>query len=186
MNRRDALTATAALLGVTITGANIFLNGCAPAEKKISSLHDIDTSLLDEIGEAIIPESATSPGAKAAQIGLFMKTIVADCYSEAEQTMFIKGVQKINDLSQEKYSRSFIKLNAMEKYVLLSELDQEAKAFSSYKDAEDPDHYFSMLQQLTVWGYFTSEPGVTKALRYVPIPGRYEGCIDYKGESAWF
>jgi hypothetical protein len=43
-----------------------------------------------------------------------------------------------------------------------------------------------MMKQLTVWGYFTSEAGATKALRYVPVPGRYEGCIPYtKGEKAW-
>jgi len=42
------------------------------------------------------------------------------------------------------------------------------------------------LKQLTIWGYFTSEVGATKALRYNPIPGRYDACIDYKpGDKAW-
>lgn len=185
MNRREALTATATLLGVTITGANLFLSGCTPGEKKISSLADIDTSLLDEIGETIIPESASSPGAKTSHIGQFMKIMVADCYTEAEQSMFVKGVRKINDLSIEKYSKPFLELDHVEKFVLLSELDREAQAYGDYKNEEDPDHYFSMLKQLTLWGYFSSEPGATKALRYVPIPGRYEGCIDYDGGSAW-
>lgn len=185
MNRREALTATATLLGVTITGANVFLGGCSPTEKKISSLNDIDMTLLDEIGETILPETTASPGAKAARIGAFMKTIVADCYSEAEQAMFVKGVQKLNDLSVEKYNSPFSKLDNSKKLELLDELDREAKAFASFKKDGDPDHYFSMLKQLTLWGYFTSEPGATKALRYVPIPGRYDGCVDYTGEPAW-
>jgi len=49
-----------------------------------------------------------------------------------------------------------------------------------------PAHYFTMMKQLTLLGYFTSKPGATEALRYVPVPGRYEGCIPYtKGEKAW-
>lgn len=185
MNRREALAATAALLGVTITGSNVFLGGCSPAEKKISSLDDLDLALLDEIGETILPESAISPGARAAHVGAFMKTIVTDCYSEAEQQVFVKGVQKLDELSVEKYHRSFRKLDNSKKLELLTEFDKEAQAFSSSKKEEDPDHYFSMLKQLTVWGYFTSEPGATKALRFVPVPGRYDGCVDYTGEPAW-
>jgi len=35
-------------------------------------------------------------------------------------------------------------------------------------------------------GYFTSEAGCTKALRYIPVPGKYVGCISYrKGDKAW-
>jgi hypothetical protein len=36
--------------------------------------------------------------------------------------------------------------------------------------------YFS-LKDLTVTGYFTSEPGATLALRYDPMPGAYRGCV---------
>ncbi|MBL7835427.1 MAG: gluconate 2-dehydrogenase subunit 3 family protein [Cyclobacteriaceae bacterium] len=185
MNRREALAATATLLGVTITGAQIFLSGCTPAEKNIGSLNDIDSDLLDEIGDTILPESASSPGAKAARIGAFMKTIVADCYSEIEQKTFVDGVNKLIALCRETYRDSFLNLSADKKLELLTKLDHEASAFNQSKKEEEPDHYFSMVKQLTLWGYFTSEPGATQALRYVPIPGRYDGCVDYTGEPAW-
>jgi hypothetical protein len=43
-----------------------------------------------------------------------------------------------------------------------------------------------MMKELTLTGFFTSEVGATKALRYVAIPGRYEGCVPYtKGDKAW-
>jgi hypothetical protein len=43
-----------------------------------------------------------------------------------------------------------------------------------------------MLKQLTIWGYFTSEPGATKALRYIETPGHYDGDVPYKkGDKAW-
>lgn len=43
-----------------------------------------------------------------------------------------------------------------------------------------PRHYFRMMKELTLLGYFTSEIGQTQALRYNPVPGRYEGCVPYK------
>ena len=44
----------------------------------------------------------------------------------------------------------------------------------------------TMFKQLTIWGYFTSEIGQTKALRYNPIPGGFNGIVDYKpGDRAW-
>jgi hypothetical protein len=53
-------------------------------------------------------------------------------------------------------------------------------------NSEENPHFFTMIKQLTIWGYFSSEPGITKALRYNPIPGRYEGCVPYQdGEKAW-
>ena len=35
-------------------------------------------------------------------------------------------------------------------------------------------------------GFFTSKEGGTKVLRYVPVPGKYDGNIEYKkGHKAW-
>jgi hypothetical protein len=51
---------------------------------------------------------------------------------------------------------------------------------------EPPSHYFRMMKELALLGYFTSEIGCTQALRYVEAPGRYDPCVPYhKGEKAW-
>jgi hypothetical protein len=35
-------------------------------------------------------------------------------------------------------------------------------------------------------GYFTSEIGYTKAMRYTEAPGRFDPCTPYKqGETSW-
>ena len=69
---------------------------------------------------------------------------------------------------------------------VLTSLDNERKDYQKNKKREDPNHYFSMMKQLTLMGYFTSKPGATQALRYVAVPGKYEGCIPYKkGDKAW-
>ncbi len=47
-------------------------------------------------------------------------------------------------------------------------------------------HYFRMMKELAMLGYFTSEIGYTKAMRYVESPGRFEPCAPYApGEPAW-
>lgn len=46
--------------------------------------------------------------------------------------------------------------------------------------------FFSIIRDLTLLGYFTSEIGATQAYSYVDIPGRYDGCIDLKpGQRFW-
>jgi hypothetical protein len=52
--------------------------------------------------------------------------------------------------------------------------------------ADSPSHYFRMMKELTMLGYFTSEIGMTKAQRYAETPGKYDPCVPYKpGDKAW-
>ena len=51
---------------------------------------------------------------------------------------------------------------------------------------EQPAHYFRMMKELALIGYFTSEIGCTVAQRYVETPTRFDSCIPYTpGEPAW-
>jgi hypothetical protein len=52
--------------------------------------------------------------------------------------------------------------------------------------ADAPPHYFRMMKELALLGYFTSEVGYTKAMRYQETPGRFDPCVPYKkGDPAW-
>jgi len=183
------LSSVALLLGGTIIGAEAFLSGCVNADRKIGSagidFSPDDISFLDEVGETIIP-ATTTPGAKEAKIGEFMHVIVRDCYEQKEQQIFIDGMTKLNEASKKMNGKPFLDSTPEERKKLLIELDKEQKEYTASKKPTDPPHYFRMFKELTIWGYFTSEPGATKALRYVAVPGRYEGCIPYKkGDKAW-
>lgn len=184
MNRRDALSATALLFGGTIIGGHAFLAGCSTKKNDERNLSDDDVLLLDEIGETIIPETPESPGAKAAHIGSFIKTMVTDCYSDTDQKIFIDGLQRLSTECVKKYDKPFLKLSAAEQFDFINSLDQSVRR-ASHEANENQPHYFTMIKQLTLLGYFTSQPGATKALRYVAVPGRFDGCIAYDGKSAW-
>jgi hypothetical protein len=191
MNRRDAIARVSLLLGGTVVGAEVFLSGCHNAPETAlggsgTNFTNDDVAFLDQVAETILPATDT-PGAKEAKVGQFMTVIVRDCYTDADQKVFLAGMQQLNDACKKANNgKAFMDCAPEQQHDFLVALDKEAKTYMEKKKKEDPSHYFRMMKELTLWGYFTSEPGATKALRYVAVPGRYEGCIDYKkGEKAW-
>lgn len=92
MNRREALRRVAFIVGGTVIGANLFLEGCTrPASKDVAALFEQEsTDFLGELAEAILPETST-PGAKAAGVGEFIPVMIRDCYDENDQNAFLKG-----------------------------------------------------------------------------------------------
>jgi len=186
MNRRDAIGRVALIMGGTIIGAEFLLSGCKPKTATIETLFDADNvAFLNEVAETILPETKT-PGAKAAKVGEFMTVMVRDCYETADQDIFLKGIGQIDDAANKKFSKKFMDLDATQRTALLTDLDKEQQAYSKTKKPKDPNHYFRMMKELTLLGYFTSEIGCKQALRYVEVPGRFDGCIPYKkGDKAW-
>jgi hypothetical protein len=190
MNRRDALNRVALILGGTVVGGAAFLEGCRQADKAAAVAAGFPLSaetiaFLDEVAETIIPTTNT-PGAKAAKVGAFMNIMVADCYDEKDQKVFTEGISALDKVCEKAHGHGFMKASPEQRKEILTALDKEAKDYNAKKKDGDPNHYFALMKQLTLLGYFTSEIGATQALRYVAVPGRYEGCIPYKkGDRAW-
>ncbi len=187
MNRREALARVAWIMGGTVVGANLFLEGCTrKATKDVASLFEPATiDFLGDVADTILPPTS-SPGAKEAGVGAFIPVMIRDCYTPNQQKIFMEGLVKLEDASKKGYGKTFQELNASERTELLAAIDEEAKDHQKRKADDDPDHYFSLFKQITLLGFFTSELGATKALRYVQIPGKYDGDYPYKkGDKAW-
>ena len=47
--------------------------------------------------------------------------------------------------------------------------------------------FFLLLKELTLLGFFASEPGATEVLNYDPVPGGYTGCapLEEVGGKTW-
>jgi hypothetical protein len=186
MNRREVISRVALILGGSIIGGDFFLSGCKVNSKKVNDLFtEDDIAFLNEVGETILPET-TTPGARAANVGSFMTVMVQDCYTPEEQKVFTRGMAELDDRCDKVFGKKFMKVNTLQRNELLTRLDKEQKSYMKSKKPEEPGHYFRMMKELTLLGYFTSEIGCTRALRYVPVPGKYIGCIPYKkGDRAW-
>lgn len=213
LNRREAIRRVSAMLGgVALTGGSGLLAAVdrAAAAVEATSGHALpgdftvaQIALLDEIAETILPATKT-PGAKAAKTGAFMALMVTDSYGRDEQVVFREGMGKVDRAMQRANKVSFMEATAQQRLAVLATLDQEQKRVMDARDAgarqaadhratagapqgtREPAHYFRMMKELTLLGYFTSEIGCTQAMRYVEAPGRFDPCIPYvPGEPAW-
>ncbi|MCJ8210946.1 gluconate 2-dehydrogenase subunit 3 family protein [Mucilaginibacter sp. RS28] len=186
MNRREAIERVAWLLGGTVIGTEFFISGCKPTSSKVEDLFDQEhVAYMDEIAETILPRTKT-PGAKDAKVGAFMAVMVRDCYTPEDQKTFLDGLNKINDATDKKFSVKFMQADVKQRTQILDAFDKEQMEYTKKKKEDEPNHFYRMIKELTLLGFFTSEPGCTQALRYVPVPGKYDGDYPYKkGDKAF-
>ena len=190
ITRREAILRVSAMFGgVALVGQGAMLAGCATtgdAPAPANALFpDRDIELLDEIAETILPETDT-PGAKAAGVGPFIAMMVADCYYPADQQVFVDGLRDLQGRCFSSYGAHFLIVTAAQRLALVSELDAEQYLHMETRTDDMPAHYFRMIKELTLLGYFTSEIGYTQAMRYVETPGRFDPCAPYEeGETIW-
>ena len=202
MDRRELLKMIALVTGGVVIGGEVFLTGCTSPGNTELGFTPGNIALLDEVAETIIPATST-PGAKAAKVGEFMRVFVTDCYNAKHQDVFYKGINQIDEASQKANGKGFMESTPQQRHDLLVNLEKEAKEYDKKMSMEEqqqkdqakremkefeasPTHYFTMMKQLTLLGFFTSKVGATQALRHNPVPGRYDGAFPYKkGDRAW-
>ena len=162
MNRRDALKAGAALFA-----SSGILVACRTGRASSGVLLDEDQVLAEEIADTVLPTTAGSPGAKAAGTGAAMNVILSDCYKPAEQRAVSEGLARFRA--------------GANNFLGLSRADRETFVRSVGRQA-----WFAPVRDLALGAYFSSETGMTQALRYVRVPGKYVGCMPLElGQPAW-
>lgn len=180
MNRRDLLKCIAAATGCALVGMEASL--AAPAARSPFSARDL--VMFDEISETILPRTDT-PGAKDAAVGAFMARYSAACYEPAQLRILKQGIVTLDTLMRTRAGVDFLHAAAAQRQALLIDIDLQARKHAKEPNQSVP-HYFTLMKQLTLLGFFTSEPGSTRVLRYRPIPGKYKGIVPYKkGEASW-
>jgi hypothetical protein len=216
LNRREAIARVSAMLGgIAFVGGSKLLyaaeRALPAADRAVGEFSIRDIAYLDEIAETILPATKT-PGAKAAKTGAFMALMVTDCYGPIQLRVFREGMLKLNDTSEKSNGAAFMAATSQQRLAVLTLLDQEQKRLMDSREAADrkikglapvpglviaidegneqgtdrPPHYFRMMKELALLGFFTSEIGCKQALRYVEAPGRFDPCIPYMaGDPAW-
>ncbi len=181
MNRREAVKTTTALLGGVLITTNGFLIACARDPNKSGGkvLSVDDQSLIEDIADTLLPTTPGSPGAKAAGAGAAISLLLTDCYEPEDQQRVVSGLAQFRDACGKRCGSGFASLPQNEREQFLREVDAEAQKAG-------PKHYFSLVRQLALQAYFSSEIGMTKALRYVMTPGKWVGCVPLQpNQPAW-
>jgi len=186
MQRRELIQLIAAITGCAFVGRDALWAAEYPQTPLPFSDSDVD--FLDDVADTILPTTDT-PGARDAAVGRFIAKYSAACYPPEHIALLKSGMSDIDGQMQVLQGKGFRQATAAAKISLLTQIDRQAKEHARLADAkpgDDSPHYFTLMKQLTLFGFFTSEPGATRVARYRPVPGRYKGCIPYvKGETFW-
>lgn len=188
MDRRELLKMIVAATGAAMVGLPALVHGQAPTAGAKTLFSHADVGTLDEIAETILPRT-TTPGAKDAGAGGFIATFVTDCYTQKQQAAFRAGLADID----KRAGGRFVSLTPQARTELLRALDAEARTHAvdvtetgTAEAGEAMPHYFTMIKQLAIFGFFTSKVGANDVLKYVAVPGRYDGDLAYvPGTPAW-
>jgi hypothetical protein len=186
VTRREAIRRVSALLGgAVLVGQSAWLTGCATGRASSDLLSETDVVLLDEIADTILPATKT-PGAKAAGVGPFIAVMVRDTYDPGEQRTFLDGLETLERESRLQNGGGFMASSPAQRVALLERIDRETIDYLRQPGNADRPHYFRMIKELTLLGYFTSEIGYTQAMRYRETPGRYDPDVPHApGDKSW-
>jgi hypothetical protein len=213
MNRREAIRAAGLIAGGAFIASTGVLSACRVQPRTAIAgrvLSAEDQGLIEEIADTLLPTTATSPGARAAGVGAMINLILTDCYDRSTQERVVAGLQSFRNACAARRHKAFTELTRADRESFLREIDKESQAAraaaaaaaasvrtevtipsgspadrDSLRVAREP-HYFGLIRELALGAYFSSEIGMTKALRYVAVPGHYTGCMPLApGQPAW-
>jgi len=181
MDRREALQRTALMLGYAISAPALMgiLNGCKAspeaAFKPVFFTEDL-AAMIAEIAEIIIPKTDT-PGAKDVGVPAFIDLMLKDCYAKEDQDRILKGATDFNADAEATYGDRFLDCEAAEQKELVNKYHGEAIAAMKSETPPKDRPFILVIKELTMLGFFTSEPGATQVLQYEAVPGAYKGCL---------
>jgi hypothetical protein len=180
IDRREALRKTALLMGAAVSASALtgILQGCKATPELLYTpqfFTEDQARIVTEVAEIIIPKTDT-PGAKDTGVPGFIDLMLKDCYKKEDQDRFLAGLTAFDEEAKKAYGDSFIYCKPEQQVELVTKVHaaalQEAK---ENKEAKRP--FILMAKELTLLGFFTSEPGATQVLQYIAVPGAYKGCI---------
>lgn len=183
MNRRGAIAASGAVVASGYLASGILLAACRRESKdagaESAALAADDVQLMVQLADTLLPTTPSSPGAAAAGVGPVMSLLLTDCYERGAVERMRTGLASVRERCEKSCGGPFIKLSPGEREKLVKEIDTEAVAAG---DA----HWFHLMRQLALQGFFSTETGLTRALRYIRVPGHWTGCMPLEpGQPAW-
>jgi len=206
MNRRELLQRVALLMGGTISAPAVFavLDGYAKEPSpdwKPAVFGEAELAIVARIVDIMIPRTDT-PGALDVGVPAFIDGILKDVYSQDARDRFLQGLHDFDAAAREAQHKPFVKLSPQQQKAMVQkfqdvaiaaervETERKQKALvQEIRDAamlpqrtetapETHQRAFILtVKELTLLGFFTSQPGATQVLQYVAIPGAYHGCL---------
>lgn len=170
LNRRAALfTGLAAAWAIPIVAAA--QGAQAVLTWRPQGVTEAQARTLAAACERIMPPTST-PGAGAFGVPQYVDRAVATWCEPADAERMRAGLTRLDADARAKFGVAFAAASAEQQDAILRDVEAEARLALG----RGP-HFFLLLRELATGGYFHSEQGATKVLRYDPVPGDYRGCV---------
>jgi hypothetical protein len=189
MKRREAIQRASMVLGYTIAGPALLgiMKGCKADPElafKPSFFTNDQAFLIEERSEIIIPRTDT-PGAKDAGVPMFIDRMLKEIYPKESQEAFIENLNAFDDDARKTYGDAFVDCKTEDKMAFFKKQHDEVIKTANINTStgfwnaavKNSKPFLLELKELTLLGFFTSEPGATKVLQYKQVPGPYQGCV---------
>jgi gluconate 2-dehydrogenase gamma chain len=180
IDRREALRKTAMFMGAAVSASALsgILYGCKATPdlnyKPVFFTED-QARLVSELSNVIIPKTDT-PGAKEVGVPNFIDQILKECHSKEDQDRFLAGLSAFDEDAKKIYGDRFIYCKPEDQLAFVKQTNAAAVKEKN-ENLSDKNSFFYKTKELTMLGFFTSEPGATQVLQYEVVPGAYHGCV---------
>jgi hypothetical protein len=182
IDRRDALAGIVAMFGASLfapiaraAAGDVTQISVGPPTTEVFTAGQ--RALMTALSERVMPTTDT-PGAIAAGVPEFIEKLLADWALPDERTPIVAGLDALEARSQADYKVAGAQATPEQQDALLT-LAMEDKLPGGAD-------FFNKFRQLVITGYFTSEVGITKERKYLPVPGRYDGAYLYSNVNKVF
>jgi len=195
MNRRDFLRGSTLALGTFFSSQTLtaIADTAFAASASPTFLNKDEFLLVSQLCDIIMPRTDT-PGAIDAAVPNTLDAIFAQVLKPDEQTKVREGLAALNQLSKKANGKLFLGLSAEKQYAFAKAVNinfvhpgqPDANLIKKYGKSLGPEKVqqaidvFGAIKQLTLLAFFRSEPGATKVLHHIAIPGRYDGSAPLK------
>ncbi len=150
MHRRDLIKLSA--------GAALVAKAASPHRFFTEAEYEV----VDQLTEMIIPADEKSGGAKAARVANYIDARLAEAFLPEDREQWRAGLKPFVDAAADQRSALLVRIAANEKNPKTQE-----------------EHFFGVLKDATIHGYYTSKIGIHDDLDY---KGNVYQSGDYAGE----
>lgn len=156
--------------------ASLQRTGAKPALK---ALTPAQYATLDVLVDAIIPTDERSPGARAARVADYIDLLLSEAEVDAKQ-LWLDGLAAVDTEATTRAGAPVAKLTAPQLDALLTAISANER-----QPQTAAERFFVMTKRATIQGYYSSEIGIHKDLRYKGnqfLP-EFHGCLTVDGKD---
>jgi hypothetical protein len=163
------------------------------APPSLKALSASQYATLETLVEAIIPADERSPGAREARVADYIDLLLSEA-DEERRAQWLDGLRVLDAEAAARYAAPFVNLSATQVNELLTEASRHEKdpdvtrterAAAAPRQRTPLEAFFVTAKQATIHGYYTSEVGLHKELRYKgnKVLLEFVGCQTVDGKD---